>query len=120
MRGRLLTAIAIFMAGCAAVGERSKVANCVASGGQPVSLADMYPSFSHHPSDQRRVLCNRPTTDAGKLCTDRIGQCQSLCIAPPGASIGQAATGRCADHMLVPDGTLLVGHGQVLDPNVLQ
>lgn len=120
MRTLFLAMTSLLMASCASIREQSGAAQCAADGGQLVSLGKLYPSYSRKLSGQHRVICNRPTTDAGKSCTDRAGQCQSLCLAPPGAAVGQASIGICAGYMLVPDGTLLVGQGKVLDPNVLQ
>jgi hypothetical protein len=38
--------------------------------------------------------CNMPTSDAGKVCSDR-SDCQTICLAPTGTRMGSKATGKC-------------------------
>lgn len=47
-------------------------------------------------------VCNLPTPDAGKACTDSK-DCVSACIAPDAAAVGSRAVGACFGR------TLLVG-----------
>ena len=96
-----------------------EAADCSAQGGNLISFPELYPRWQLNYFDQRRYACNLPTKDGGRSCTDRMDQCQSLCLAPPASHVGQRATGVCASTMLVPEGTLLVGGGLVLDPNEL-
>jgi hypothetical protein len=58
--------------------------SCLSEGGK------LQPAFA-----KGRLLCTRPTRDAGKICTDR-SQCESFCAGDPKAKYGEAAVGRCA------------------------
>jgi hypothetical protein len=115
--------LCVLVAACTHFHEASVAkqgAECSAQGGRLISFPDLYPRWQLNYFDKRQFACNIPTTDGGKSCTDRIGQCQSLCLAPSGSAIGQRVTGTCSPNVLVPEGTLLVGGGVVLDPNVLE
>ena len=114
---------AVLLAACAHMYESSVAdqrAECAVRGGELVSFPDLYPGQELSDVDQRRFFCNLPTGDDGKPCTNRVGQCHGLCLAPAVASIGQAATGTCSSRMLVPQGTRLIVDGVVADPNVLE
>ena len=39
-------------------------------------------------------LCDLPTADAGQPCT-KHDDCESVCIAPDGARLGDLVTGKC-------------------------
>lgn len=41
-----------------------------------------------------RELCDLPTGDAGKPCSDHA-DCESVCVATGGAQAGDRVTGRC-------------------------
>ena len=123
MTRALAIACAIALAGCAHLHETSVArqrAECEARAGELIALPDLYPRQALSDTDKARFFCNLRTADGGKPCTDRIGQCEGLCLAPAGASIGQATTGTCASRTLVPEGTLLIAHGVVADPDVLE
>jgi hypothetical protein len=51
---------------------------------------------------RQQELCNLPTPDGGKACTD-ARDCASACVAPESAPVGSRATGACYER------TLLVG-----------
>jgi hypothetical protein len=119
MAKRLSIIGTMVLAGCAHSYEASVAkqrAECAARNGELISFPDLYPGQELSDADKRRFFCNIPTEDAGKACTTRIGQCQGLCLAPPGASYGQAATGTCSSRMLVPQGTRLIVNGVVAEP----
>jgi hypothetical protein len=44
-------------------------------------------------------LCNLPTSDAGRPCTDN-SDCESVCVAPDGAKLGDHVTGQCYGRSL--------------------
>jgi hypothetical protein len=110
---------AFLFAGCAHMHEASVAqqrAECEARAGVLTAFPDLYPGRELSDADKGRYVCNLPTADGGKPCTNRFGQCQGACLAPPGAPIGQAATGTCAARMLVPDGTRFIVDGVVAEP----
>jgi hypothetical protein len=113
--GFVLTACADDFAGSREITSSSA---CVAQDGDWTSVVDLYPGRELTEADRHDFMCNRRTHDAGKSCTDRIGQCEGLCLAPEGARIGQTVSGKCSAHMIVPDNALKVGKGKVLDQRI--
>ena len=112
---------AFAVAGCAHMHEASVAqqrAECEARAGVLTPFPDLYPGQQLSDVDKGRFVCNLPTGEEGKSCTNRIGQCKGACLAPTGASIGDAATGTCAARMLVPDGTLFIVDGVVAEPTL--
>ena len=110
---------AFLFAGCAHMHEDSVArqrAECEARAGVLTPFPDLYPGQQLSDVDKGRFFCNLPTADGGKPCTNRLGQCQGACLAPPGAQMGQAVTGTCSARMLVPDGTLTITDGVVAEP----
>lgn len=121
-RMAIVLLLGFFLTACADdfVGARKIQSSsaCAAQGGEWASLAALFPNPDSTEADRHDFICNTRTHDAGKACTDRIGQCEGLCLAPEGAKIGQAAVGQCSTYMIVPYGTLKVGNGKVLDQQV--
>jgi hypothetical protein len=49
---------------------------------------------------RQQELCNLPTPDAGKACTD-ARDCTSACVAPDSAAVGSRAQGTCHGRTLL-------------------
>jgi hypothetical protein len=49
---------------------------------------------------RQQELCNLPTPDAGKACTD-AKECTAACIAPESAAVGSQAQGTCYGRALL-------------------
>ncbi|MDO8669213.1 MAG: hypothetical protein Q7K65_02880 [Candidatus Buchananbacteria bacterium] len=65
-------------------------AECELKGGKWINHGDLYPP---------KPVCNLPTADAGKKCTDS-DQCESYCQAPKNSKIGVNTTGTCYEWKL--------------------
>jgi hypothetical protein len=84
---------AIWAASAIADGPATR-AECEAAGGR-------WGRFGLRPQE----LCNLPTPDAGKPCTD-ARECASACVAPESAAPGSRAQGACYGRTLL-QGTCL-------------
>ena len=106
------------LAACVPSAERplaETAASCSNSGGDWTPWVALYPAALLNERDTKGSMCNLRTPDSGKACTDRIGQCQGVCVAPAGSSAGQFATGTCSAHFHVPQSVLLLERGRVVE-----
>lgn len=121
-RSIIVILAALSVSACAHMQQTSlpkTAAECAAVGGDWTSSITLYPQQELSTRDKNRYICNMRTPDAGRPCSDRINQCQGLCVAPIGSVIGEPATGHCSANVLLPEGTLLIGSGVVLDPEAI-
>jgi hypothetical protein len=97
-------------------------AKCTDEGGEWTSLQVMHPSWTPDSYFNPPFVCRLPSNDAGAVCGGPSEKtCQGVCLAPPGAKLGEKlATGVCSAHRAEPDGTLVVWGGRVHDryPNL--
>lgn len=96
-------------------GLASNMRECVAQGGDWTSFELLYRDRHLSNRDSHRFYCNMRTTDAGKICTGRINQCEGYCLAPGGTKVGELAAGRCSTNVVVPDDLLLIENGKVIN-----
>ena len=88
MRVLLLGTVLLGLASSAGAAPATRE-ECEAAGGR-------WGRFGLRPQD----VCNLPTPDAGKACTD-ASDCASACVAPDGAAVGSQAAGTCYGRTLL-------------------
>jgi hypothetical protein len=102
-RGVALTIVLLSASSCLAA-PPSTSAECEAAGGT-------WGRFGV----RQQELCNLPTPDAGKRCTDST-ECASACVAPNGAPVGGKADGTCYARALLLGTCLKRVSGGVVEP----
>jgi len=125
-RNSLTILLSLCIAGCASippppplpgqlVAGPQTAAECSAKAGVWAKFSTYLPQIS---GGDDPYVCNTPTHDFGKLCTDPRN-CQGTCLAPAHPAVAKEAVGSCSAYVLVPYNTWQVGHGFEFNPNVI-
>lgn len=125
-RNSLTILFSLYITGCASIpppqtlsGQQvagpQTTAECSAKAGVWAKFSTYLPQIS---GDNDSYVCNTPTNDFGKPCTDPKN-CQGTCLAPAHPAVAKEAVGSCSAYVLVPYNTWQVGHGFEFNPNVI-
>src|SRR5262245_28927624 len=103
LRGAALGIVLVCSTSCLAAAPATR-AECEAAGG-------VWGRFGL----RQQELCNLPTPDAGKACSDS-NDCAAACIAPSSAAVGSPAQGSCYARTLLQGTCLKRVTGGIVEP----